>query len=105
MNSILQGGTSLARFIQVDTKGDELTVRFECSEKIVRGELCFTRDSGKWQDRKWESILGKRLQVDATDNEAEAGGYSVRIPNDATVWYFNLFDSRDCVVSSEYQTR
>lgn len=105
MNSILRGGASLARFIQIDTKGDELIVRFESSEKIVGGELCFTRDSGKWQDRKWESIAGERLQVDATDNEAKAGGYSVRIPNDATVWYFNLFDSRDCVVSSEFSTR
>ena len=30
---------------------------------------------------------------------------SAEIPADATVWYFNLFDDRDCVVSTEHMER
>ena len=105
MNSILRGGAALAKITQVDMRGKDLSVRFESSERIVRGELCFTRDSGKWQDRKWESVPGETLPQEDTDGGSHVGGYIARVPVDATVWYFNLFDTRDCVVSTEHQTR
>jgi hypothetical protein len=105
MNSILRRGAALAKMTQVDMRGKDLSVRFESSERIVRGELCFTRDSGKWQDRKWESVPGETLPQEDTDGGSHVGGYIARVPDDATVWYFNLFDTRDCVVSTEHQTR
>jgi len=105
MNSILRGGPSLAKITQVDMRGKDIVVRFESSEKIVRGELCFTRDSGKWQDRKWESIPGEMFSKDVAGGGSHVGGYVAGVPDDATVWYFNLFDARDCVVSTEHQTR
>lgn len=105
MNAILRGETSLAKITQVDLRDNVLSVHFESSEKIVRGELCYTRDSGRWQDRKWESMPGERIGQETSDGGQSNGGYSAKVPEDATVWYFNLFDARDCVVSTEHQTR
>ncbi|MBM3965415.1 MAG: dipeptidyl aminopeptidase [Planctomycetes bacterium] len=105
MNSILRGEVSLAKITQVELRDKVLSVHFESREKIVRGELCYTRDSGRWQDRKWESMPGERIGLGTSDGGQNNGGYSAMVPDDATVWHFNLFDARDCVVSTEHQTR
>ena len=79
--------------IQLDERN--ASARYRSEVKIAKAELCFTKDLGKWQDRNWESLPAK-IQDDKV---------SAEIPADATVWYFNLFDDRDCVVSTEHMER
>jgi hypothetical protein len=95
MNSILAGGAPFPAFEDVQLDQTNASARFRSEAKIAKAELCFTKDLGKWQDRKWESLAAK-IQDDKV---------SAEIPPDATVWYFNLFDERDCVVSTEHLER
>lgn len=59
---------------------------------MTKAEFNFTRDTGKWQDRKWESIPAK-----VTGDRATAS-----LPEGTRVYYLNLFDQRGCVVSTEH---
>ena len=52
----------------------------------------FTRDVGRWQDRKWESIPARLAE----------GRVAVGLPEGTRVYYVNLVDERDCVVSTEH---
>ena len=91
MNSILKGGKPFATFVEGLGEGPHKMVRYKSDVRIVKAELCFTRDSGKWQDRNWESIpAGLSAETAHAD-----------LPRGATVWFFNLFDERDCVVTAD----
>ncbi|MDX1930740.1 MAG: prolyl oligopeptidase family serine peptidase [Pirellulaceae bacterium] len=94
MNSILNGGKPLAEVVERLGEGSHKMVRFKSEVPIVKAELCFTRDTGKWQDRKWESIPAELNTVAATAH--------ADLPEGVTVWYFNLFDERDCVISEPF---
>ena len=87
-DSILKKGKPLGEVVAVDREA----VRFSSKAKMVKAELNYTTDRGKWPDRKWESVpavmAGKRA--------------SAKVPAGATAWYFNLFDERGMVVSSEH---
>jgi hypothetical protein len=95
MNSILAGGAPFPAFEDVHLDERNASARYRSVVKIAKAELCFTKDLGKWQDRKWESLAVK-IQDDKV---------SAEIPPDATVWYFNVFDERNCVVSTEHLER
>lgn len=96
-NHILRGEAPLATISEQGESGAVAWVKFQSASPLVKAELCFTRDSGKWQDRLWES-------APATINAME-GKVTAEIPSDAAVYYLNLFDDRDCVVSSEHVVR
>ncbi len=51
--------------------------------------------SGKWQDRMCESQPAE-LDSRATTIQAE-------LPDGVTVWYVNVFDDRNCAVSTQHQ--
>lgn len=95
MNSFLKGGAPFPSFEEVLLKGPIASARYQTKVGITKAELCYTKDFGKWQDRNWESIPAK----------IEDGRVSAEIPMNAHVWYFNLFDERDCVVSTEHRER
>ncbi len=94
MNSILKDGKPFPKFRELLGEGPRKSGRYQSEVAIVKAELCFTRDSGKWQDRLWESI--------PANLNTEASTFSANLPVDAHVWYFNLYDDRDCVVSTEH---
>jgi dienelactone hydrolase len=93
--SLLYGGTSLARITGQGRQQDQAWVTYESQAPIVRAELTFTRDEGKWQQRKWEAVAA---ELDATTHRATA-----RLPAGVKVYYLNLFDNRDLAVSSEHE--
>jgi hypothetical protein len=62
---------------------------------ITKAELHYTKAVGKWQDRLWECIPAT---LDAKANRATA-----ELPEGVTVYYINLTDARDLVVSSEHE--
>ena len=75
----------------------ECWVTYESPVPLTKAELCFTRDEGRWQDRKWES---SPATIDAAQQRVSAP-----VPEDARVVYLNLFDDRNCAVSSEHIER
>ena len=93
-NQFLTEGKPLATITEQGQKGDEAWATFKTEVPITKAELAFTTDDGKWQDRKWESV--------PAEIDAKAGRVAAKIPEAATVFYLNLFDERDCAVSTEH---
>jgi dienelactone hydrolase len=93
-DSILKKGKLLPRITGQSRKGDQLTVMFESRSPIAKAELNFTKDTGVWQKRNWETIPA---MLNAAKRRATA-----TVPADATVFYLNLADANGLVVSSEH---
>lgn len=93
-DSVLRRGAPLARVTAHGRKGDEAWATFESKTRIAKAELNFTKDTGAWQKRVWETIPAN---LDAAKRKATA-----TVPAGATVFYFNLADDRGLVVSSEH---
>ena len=91
-----RGGKPLPEFTSVKREGRKVTANF-CSGPctVVRAELNYTLDQGRWQARKW---LAEPVTVNSC-----SGTVSADIPEQATVYYLNLFTEEDLVVSSEHE--
>lgn len=96
-NSFLKNEKPLPVFTEQGQTGDEAWAKFTPGVPIESAELAWTRDTGKWQDRKWE-------QLPAMVDQA-AGRVSAKIPAEARVFYLNLIDCRKCAVSSQHVER
>ena len=96
-NSFLKHGKPLATITEHGIRNNQVWATFKSEIPIVKAELCFTRSTGKWQDREWETLPA---QIDNAASQA-AGD----VPADATVFYLNLFDDRQCAVSTEHTER
>ena len=90
-DAIFRKGKPLPRIVKTTPQG----VEYKSKAAVVKAELNYTKDEGRWQDRKWESVPA---QLDTKARRVVA-----RAPSDATAWYINLFDERGLVVSSEHQ--
>ena len=91
-DSILKNGTVLPAITGSGREGTNVWVTAESKTPIAKAELNYTRDTGRWQDRKWESISAAR----------SGSRFTAALPEGTRVFYFNLLDERDCVVSSEH---
>ena len=92
-DSILKQGIPLPRITAQGRDGRKILVTYDSRVRVVKAELNYTKDMGRWEDRQWET-LPARL----------AGSRVVAVlPEDARVYYLNLFDLRGCLVSSEVQ--
>jgi hypothetical protein len=96
-DSILKQEKPLPRIQEQGTEGDKVWAVFQSDVTISKAELCFTRKTGRWQDREWESI--------PADIDTVTSRVSATVPSDATVFYLNLIDERDCVVSTMHVER
>jgi len=94
-DSFLRGAKPLAKITSQERKEKSVTVAFSSQTPITKAELNFTKDTGKWQQRKWETVPAT---VDAAANKATA-----TLPEGATVYYVNLIDERGMYVSSEHE--
>jgi dienelactone hydrolase len=94
-NAIFKGGAPLAKVTGQGVEKGEAWATFASKAPIVKAELSFTKDAGKWQARKWESVAAK----------IEKDRVSAAVPDGARVFYLNLFDDRDLVVSTEHVER
>lgn len=92
--NILNGKAPLAKITGQGRDGMEAWVSFAAKTALAKAELNYTKDTGKWQDRKWESAPA---QLDAVQGRATA-----TLPEGTTVYYFNVIDNRDLAVSSEH---
>src|SRR5262249_4106846 len=90
--SILDGGKALPEITEQGRDGNDTWVKFTSPVPVKSAELNYTKDIGKWQTRKWETIPAK-----ITGDSARA-----TVPDGATVFYINVIDERETVASSEH---
>ena len=94
-DQLLMGKPPLAHIKKAGREGDNVWAKYESPTPIVKAELNYTKDSGKWQDRKWETNPAK---IDETAHQVSA-----TLPVGTTVYYLNLIDQHELVVSSEHE--
>lgn len=91
-DSILKNETPLAVITGLGRQGTNVWATYSSKTRILKAELNYTLDAGRWQDRKWDAIPARD----------EGGRVTASLPEGTRVFYFNLFDDRDCVVSTEH---
>jgi dienelactone hydrolase len=92
-DSIVAGKPPLARITGAGRDGRQVWATFESAVPVRHVDLMATCDQGAWQNRLWKVYPAER----------EGGRVTATLPAGATVWYINLTDERDCVVSSEHE--
>jgi dienelactone hydrolase len=92
-DSILKTGIPLLEITDSGRQGTNIWASFAAKVPVLRAELNYTKDAGRWQDRRWDSN-----PANLTD-----GCVFANLPEGSRVYYFKLFDQRDCVVSTEHQ--
>jgi len=93
--SQLNRGEPLAKVAGQGRDGDCVWATFETASAIQRAELNYTCQVGRWQNRKWETAPA---QIDTAARKVTA-----RLPQGVTVYYLNLIDQRNQVVSTEHE--
>lgn len=93
--SIVKGGVPLAKITGQGRDKDRAWVAYQSKSPLQRAELVYTCQTGKWQQRQWETAPA---EVDATKAQASA-----RLPQGVKVFYLNLIDQRGLLVSSEHE--
>ena len=93
-DSVLSGGAPLARITDVQVSDSDIEVSYEAVRPIVKAELCYTRATGFWSDRKYNSV--------PLDIDHDSARLVAEIPASATVIFVNLCDDRGCLVSTEH---
>lgn len=93
--SIVKGGVPLAKITGQGRDKDRAWVAYQSESPLQRAELVYTCQTGKWQQRQWETAPA---EVDATKTQASA-----RLPQGVKVFYLNLIDQRGLLVSSEHE--
>ncbi len=91
---LLKKRIPLARVLKQGRAGENVWAKFKTRTPIVKALLNYTKDVGPWTERKWESITA---HVDSADGKTTA-----TLPSGALVYYFNLFDERSLITSSEH---
>lgn len=93
-DSLLRDGVPLARITASGREGMKAWAAYSSRAPVVKAELNTTKDIGGWQERQWDSLPA----------DVEDGRVSARLPEGTRVYYFNLVDDRECVVSTEHET-
>ncbi|MCL4180705.1 MAG: acetylxylan esterase [Verrucomicrobia bacterium] len=94
VDSHLKNGIALAQITGSGRDDRRAWATYTSPVSMTKAELNVTRDLGRWQDRLWEA-----LPADCAD-----GRITADLPEGTRVYYFNLFDDRGCVVSTEHET-
>jgi len=93
----LLGGPPLVAIAKQGTAADKVWATWKGASRPIRAELCYTRDTMRWQDRIWTTIPA---HIDLAKKRVWA-----TIPEAARVYYLNLFDEQGLIVSTEHGTR
>jgi dienelactone hydrolase len=94
-DSVLKGGVPLPKVTEQGRAGFDVFAKYEAGQAVTKAEINYTKDTGKWQDRKWETI--------PANIDADARRVSGVLPADTAVWYINVYDGRDVVSSSQHE--
>ena len=94
-DAMLKGAVPLARITDVAREGSTVRVTYESRRPVVKAELNYTTDTGKWQERNWQTIPAAL--------DAETRTASATLPEKVTVYYLNLIDDQNHAVSTAHE--
>ena len=95
VDQFVKGGKPLAKITSSQRDGARAEVKFKADVPVTSAGLHYTTDTGKWQQRKWQTVPAK---LDGTTATAE-------IPTARPLVYFlTLTDERKATVSTEHET-
>lgn len=92
-DSILKGGVPLARITGQGREGTSVWATFEAQAPVTKAELLYTQDRGTWPERNWVAVPAQLAK----------GKVTATLPEGVTVYYLNLYDDRNCAVSTEHE--
>lgn len=95
-DGILGRGSRLVQVVQTGRGGRRAWVRFRSQVPVVTARLCYSREGGRWIDRRW--------LVRAAELDARQGLAAARLPDGARAYYLNLIDDRGLIVSTPHVT-
>jgi hypothetical protein len=93
--SLFRNGVPLARVTKSGRDGSNAWACFDSKSPIVKAELNYTTGTNTWKERLWQTVPASL--------DTGAGKASAELPKDVSVYYFNLVDERNLVVSSEHE--
>ncbi len=94
MDQNLRGGEALPQLDRPKQRGNVVEVRFRSSVAVVKAELCFTADSGIWEQRRWQAV----------DAQIDGQTITARLPAQRPLTYFvSVKDDRGALVTSEHE--
>ena len=85
----------MPRILRQGVEDGSIWAEFESKVPVLKAELCFTKDTGKWQKRVWDVLPGK----------IEGRRASGALPEGTRAAYLNLVDEKGLVVSTEHLER
>lgn len=86
------GGTPMTKVSPTQCDASTAWASYKSQGALKSAELIYTKDNGLWPERKWHSI-----PADISETQLRA-----KLPADAKVFYFNVVDQRNLLVSSEH---
>jgi dienelactone hydrolase len=86
-------GPGLCRVTGQRRDGNEVYAAFAAAVPMKSAELCYTKATGPWTDRLWET-----LPATLSDGQVTA-----TLPEGTTCYFLNLIDERDLIVSTEHE--
>ncbi len=92
-DSICKGGKPLIHITGQGRDGSSAWVSYDGPTRPTSAVLELTSDTGRWQERHWQSVPCKIL----------AGKVTGQLPTEARVYFLNLTDERGFLVSSRYE--
>ena len=92
-DSIVNGGELMPIITDQGRDGRKAWATFDSVHPITKAELHFTKDTGPWQKRNWE----------AAPAQLGEGLATAELPEGVQVYFLNVTDDREYVVSSEHE--
>ncbi|MGQ9504826.1 MAG: alpha/beta hydrolase family protein [Thermogutta sp.] len=90
-DSLLKAGVPLTRLTPIHREGRQVWCEIITSTAVREAHLNFTTDSGRWQDRHWQTLParleGHRIAAELPDPEP-------------TAFYFDVIDERNAMTST-----
>lgn len=96
-DALLRDGIPMPQVTNMRQSGTQFHVTYQSKRPVIKAELNYTTDTGPWQKRVWQT---QQATLDPELRKATAS-----VPEQATVFYFNITDDHGLVVSSEHQER
>jgi len=94
-DALLNHRAALPRILKQEIREGQVSAEFRAATPIAKAELNYTRDSGPWPQRHWETVPA---YLDQKKQRAWA-----KVPGGATAWFLNLEDTKGLVASTEHQ--
>jgi dienelactone hydrolase len=89
----LRGGRAHPRLGALQRKGREVRSELLNGQGLCRASLLFTRQDGRWQDRRWEEVSA----------ELQGAGVAANLPAGTRAYFLACEDERGAYASSPYE--